>query len=41
MSCRRSKNWRIVKPNPTSDTAVRIQDIIVRSALARVRNQAK
>jgi hypothetical protein len=30
-----------VKPNPISETAVRIQDIIVRSTLARVRSQAK
>jgi hypothetical protein len=34
----RSKNWTIEKPNPISETAVRIHDIMVRSTLSRVRS---
>src|ERR1700750_1786627 len=37
----RSKNCTIAKPKPISETAVRIQDIIVRSTLSRVRSQPK
>ena len=36
-ACNLWKNWKIVKPNPISDNAVRITDISVRSALKRVR----
>jgi len=32
-----SKIWKMVKPNPISESAVRITDISVRSALMRVR----
>jgi hypothetical protein len=37
----RSKNWTIANPNPISETAVRIHDIMVRSTLSRVRSQPK
>jgi hypothetical protein len=41
MAFRRSKNWKIVKPNPIADIAVRAHAICVRSKARRVRNQAK
>ena len=40
--CRkRSKNWTIAKPKPISETAVLIQDIMVRSTLSLVLSQPK
>ncbi len=35
------KNWTIAKPNPISETAVRMYAIIVRSTASRVRSQRK